>query len=242
MMRNFDRAKYRASHHESHATGRLGWLRAGVLGANDGLLSTASLIVGVASASGTRDAVLVAGVAGMVAGALSMAAGEYVSVSSQADLERADLAREASELLADPGGERHELTAIYAARGVSAATADAVARELMAHDALDAHARDELGMSRENRARPIEAAIVSALAFAAGAALPLVTAILAPAAAIAPAVLVVAICLLGVLGAIGARTGGADRQGGAARDNPRRARDGGDDRAWTTAGGQPVML
>jgi VIT1/CCC1 family predicted Fe2+/Mn2+ transporter len=208
-MRGSDKGRLRHRHDEHHATGRLGWLRAAVLGANDGVLSTASLIVGVASAGGGRAGVLVAGGAGLVAGALSMAAGEYVSVSSQADLERADLAREAKELKANPAGERHELVGIYMKRGVSAPTADAVAGELMEHDALDAHARDELGLSEGNLARPMQAAIASAAAFATGAAVPLATAILVPAPAIAPAVLALSVIVLGVLGAIGARTGRA---------------------------------
>jgi len=208
-MRGSPRSKPGIRHNEHHATGRLGWLRAAVLGANDGLLSTASLIVGVASAAGGRAGVLVAGGAGLVAGALSMAAGEYVSVSSQADLEQADLAREAAELEANPVAERQELIGIYRKRGVSAPTAEAVAAELMDHDALDAHARDELGLSEGSLARPAQAAIASAAAFAAGAAVPLATAILVPAEAIAPAVLVLSVFVLGMLGAVGARTGGA---------------------------------
>jgi VIT1/CCC1 family predicted Fe2+/Mn2+ transporter len=180
-----------------------------VLGANDGILSTASLIVGIASASSSREAVLVAGAAGLVAGAFSMAAGEYVSVSSQADLEQADLKREEAELRANPAGEEQELTQIYMARGVSHETAAAVARELMAHDALDAHARDELGLSGMTAARPIQAAAASAASFAAGAALPLATAMLAPAAHLAPVVVITSIVTLALLGAIGARTGGA---------------------------------
>src|SRR6202021_631997 len=159
---------------ERHRSGRIGWLRAAVLGANDGILSTSSLVLGVAAAHATHGNVLVAGVAGLVAGAMSMAAGEYVSVHSQADTEKAELSREADELLADPGGERKELTSIYVARGLEPALAQEVARQLMAHDALGAHARDELGISKIMSARPIMAACASACSFSIGAALPLV--------------------------------------------------------------------
>src|SRR5512134_1334718 len=160
-------------HRERHRTERIGWLRAAVLGANDGVVSTASLIVGVAAAHATSHNILIAGVAGLVAGAMSMAAGEYVSVSSQADTERADLAREREELATDPVGEHAELAAIYVARGLDAALADQVAEQLMAHDALGAHARDELGISGTLSAQPIQAAFASAGSFAVGAAMPL---------------------------------------------------------------------
>jgi len=196
-------------HHEGHATDHIGWLRAAILGANDGILSTASLIVGVASASGDRSADLIAGAAGLVAGAFSMAAGEYVSVSSQADLERADLDREAQELRANPGGEARELAGIYMDRGVSQETATIVARELMAHDALGAHARDELGLSGATAARPVQAATASAASFAAGAAVPLAVAALSPIDLLAPVTLLASLALLGLLGAAGARIGGA---------------------------------
>lgn len=202
-------AAARHHHHEHHATDAIGWLRAAILGANDGLLSTASLIVGVASASADRGAILLAGGAGLIAGALSMAAGEYVSVSSQADLERADLAREAAELAANPHGEERELVEIYRARGVSRETAEAVSRELMAHDALHAHARDELGLTEANTARPVQAAIASAVSFATGAALPLLAASVTPAAHVPIVVLPLAIAMLALLGAVGARTGNA---------------------------------
>jgi VIT1/CCC1 family predicted Fe2+/Mn2+ transporter len=196
-------------HHERHATGHIGWLRAAVLGANDGIISTASLIVGVASASPDRSAILLAGGAGLIAGALSMAAGEYISVSSQADLERADLMREAGELRDNPHGEELELAGIYRRRGVSPETAQAVARELMAHDALDAHARDELGLSDATNARPVQAAGASAASFTVGAALPLLAAIAAPVPHVPLAVLLVSIVVLAALGAVGARTGNA---------------------------------
>jgi VIT1/CCC1 family predicted Fe2+/Mn2+ transporter len=196
-------------HHEHHATDHIGWLRAAVLGANDGIISTASLIVGVASAGPGRSAILLAGGAGLIAGALSMAAGEYISVSSQADLEQADLAREAIELHANPHGEELELAGIYKKRGVSSETAHAVARELMAHDALDAHARDELGLSDATTARPVQAAVASAACFSAGAALPLLTAIVAPTGWVPHIVLLSSIMVLAVLGAVSARTGGA---------------------------------
>jgi len=169
-----------AQHSERHLTGNVGWLRASVLGANDGLLSTASLVLGVAAAQGTRSAILVAGVAGLVAGAMSMAAGEYVSVHSQADAEQADLDRERQELRVNDKGERRELAAIYVGRGLDPALADVVAAQLMAHDALGAHVRDELGISEKFMARPIEAAFASAAAFAAGAAIPLTVATIAP--------------------------------------------------------------
>lgn len=198
-----------ARHLERHLIARVGWLRAAVLGANDGIVSTASLIVGVAAAAQGRQEILVAGVAGLVAGAMSMAAGEYVSVSSQADTEQADLARERGELESQPEFELDELSAIYAARGVEPGLARQVARQLMAKDALGAHARDELGISEITTARPVQAALTSALTFAGGAALPLVVAILTPQPAIAPAVSGASLVFLGVLGALGAQTGGA---------------------------------
>jgi VIT1/CCC1 family predicted Fe2+/Mn2+ transporter len=181
-----------------------------VLGANDGIVSTGSLIVGVAAANATRADVLVAGVAAMVAGAMSMAAGEYVSVSSQADTEKADLARENAELRDQPVFEREELAAIYVARGVEPALARQVADQMMAKDALAAHARDELGISEITTARPIQAAVASALTFSAGAALPLTVALVAPAGTTVPAVSAAAVFFLALLGVVGARAGGAD--------------------------------
>lgn len=204
-------------HPEQHRTARIGWLRATVLGANDGIVSTASLVIGVAAAHATRSEVLVAGVAGLTAGALSMAAGEYVSVSSQADTEHADLERERRELARDPEAEGRELAGIYVRRGVEPALAQTVAHQLMAHDALGAHARDELGISEDLAARPLQAALASAAAFAAGAALPILTVTLAPRNRVS---LLVAgtslICLVG-LGTLAARTGGASPLVGAAR-------------------------
>ncbi len=199
----------RTRHHERHALDQIGWLRAAVLGANDGILSTASLIVGVASASHGAQPVMIAGAAGLVAGALSMAAGEYVSVSSQADLEKSELRREARELHLDPEGELAELTHIYIGRGLDPALAAAVAMKLTAHDALEAHARDELGLSDVNAARPIQAALASAASFASGAAVPLAIAALVPFHRAALAVVLVSIAMLAILGALGARTGGA---------------------------------
>lgn len=196
-------------HLERHMVQRIGWLRAAVLGANDGIVSTASLVVGVAAASQGRSEILLAGVAGLVAGAFSMAAGEYVSVSSQADTEAADLARERGELATQPAVEREELASIYVARGVDLGLARQVADQLMAKDAIGAHARDELGISEITTARPIQAAIASALTFAAGAALPLLAALLAPTALIVPVVSAAAILFLAILGAVGARAGGA---------------------------------
>ena len=198
-----------ATHRERHLIERIGWLRAAVLGANDGIVSTASLIVGVAAAAQGRGEILVVGVAGLVAGAMSMAAGEYVSVSSQADTERADLAREKAELETQPDSELDELAGIYAARGVEPALARTVAAQLMARDALGAHARDELGISEMTTARPIQAALTSALTFAGGAALPLVAAVVAPSAVIVPAVSVASLLFLALLGGIGAQAGGA---------------------------------
>lgn len=196
-------------HHETHAISHVGWLRAAVLGANDGILSTASLIVGVASASSEPRAMLIAGSAGLVAGALSMAAGEYVSVSSQADLEQADLRREARELHEDPAGEHRELTGIYVKRGLEPQLADEVAAQLMDHDALGAHARDELGLSKATSARPVQAAIASATSFAVGGAIPLTVAALAPFRHVAVGVVLVSLAMLAILGGLGARTGRA---------------------------------
>jgi VIT1/CCC1 family predicted Fe2+/Mn2+ transporter len=197
------------THSENHAVSRIGWLRAAVLGANDGIVSTASLIVGVAAASTDRPAILVAGVAGLVAGAMSMAAGEYVSVSSQLDTEQADIARETRELAEDPEAERREIADIYQKRGLDPALALQVADQLTAHDALGAHARDELGISEFTTARPIQAALTSAATFSIGAALPLATAVLVPQAWIIPSVSVGALAFLAVLGALGAQAGGA---------------------------------
>src|ERR1035437_6516044 len=202
---------------EQHRTGRIGWLRAAVLGANDGILSTSSLVLGVAAAHATHRSVLVAGVAGLVAGAMSMAAGEYVSVHSQADTERADLALERAELKADDKGEHKELMAIYVARGLKPALAKQVANELMGHDAIGAHARDELGMSYNFRARPIQAALASAGSFAVGAALPLLVTALAPPAGFIPLVSGTSLLFLALLGGLGARAGGAGVTIGAIR-------------------------
>jgi vacuolar iron transporter family protein len=196
-------------HREVHLIQRIGWLRAAVLGANDGIISTASLVVGVAAASATSADVLVAGVAGLVAGAMSMAAGEYVSVSSQADTESADLARERRELADSPEAELLELTQIYVARGVEPALARQVAEQMTAKDAFAAHSRDELGLSDHVVARPIQAAVTSALTFTVGAAVPLFIALLAPAASIATYVSLGSLLCLASLGAIGARIGGA---------------------------------
>lgn len=199
-------------HPERHLVARIGWLRAAVLGANDGLVSTASLVVGVAAAEASRSGVLIAGVAGLVAGAMSMAAGEYVSVSSQSDTEKADLARETAELAADPEAEVVELAAIYTARGVEPALSRQVAEQLMARDALGAHARDELGISDVSTARPVQAALTSALTFAAGAAPPLIVALLAPLNGLMIWVSAVALAGLMGLGALGAIAGGANVQ------------------------------
>jgi VIT1/CCC1 family predicted Fe2+/Mn2+ transporter len=205
------------AHGEHHRTSRIGWLRAAVLGANDGIVSTASLVIGVAAAQATRSDVLVAGVAGLAAGALSMAAGEYVSVSSQADTERADLDRERRELVQEPEAEVRELAGIYAKRGVEPALASTVARQLMAHDALAAHARDELGISETVAARPLQAALASAAAFAAGAVLPILTITLAPERLMAIFVAVTSLICLAGLGVLAARTGGASAAVGATR-------------------------
>jgi VIT1/CCC1 family predicted Fe2+/Mn2+ transporter len=206
-----------ASNQERHRTGRIGWIRAAVLGANDGILSTSSLVLGVAAAHATHSNVLVAGVAGLVAGAMSMAAGEYVSVHSQADTEQAELKLERAELKADYKGERKELTAIYVARGLDPALAKQVSEQLMAHDALGAHARDELGISETFRARPIQAALASAASFAVGAALPILVTALAPAAGLIPLVSGTSLVFLALLGALAARVGGAGVAMGAIR-------------------------
>lgn len=197
-------------HTENHLVSRVGWLRAAVLGANDGIVSTASLIVGVAAADAAASNVLVAGVAGLVAGAMSMAAGEYVSVSSQSDTEQADLAREKGELATQPDFERQELADIYVKRGVEPKLALQVADQLMAKDALGAHARDELGISEVTTARPIQAALTSAAAFSVGAAMPLAMVLASPAAWLAATVSVASLLFLAVLGAIGAKAGGAN--------------------------------
>jgi VIT1/CCC1 family predicted Fe2+/Mn2+ transporter len=202
---------------ERHGLNRSGWLRAAVLGANDGIVSTASLVIGVAAAGAGRGAVLTAGLAGLVAGAMSMAAGEYVSVSSQADTERSDLARERRELEEDPEAEHRELAAIYVGRGLDPQLAAEVARQLAAKDALAAHARDELGISEILRARPVQAAISSAAAFAAGAALPLATAILTPPAHAMPVVAGLSLVFLAALGALAARAGHANMAKGTLR-------------------------
>ncbi len=205
------------AHGERHRGERIGWLRAAVLGANDGLISTSSLVVGVAAADASRGPVLLAAVAGLAAGALSMAAGEYVSVSSQADTEKADLARERWELENVPQSEREELTEIYVERGLTRDLAGQVADQLMAHDALGAHARDELGLSALTRARPGQAALASAASFAVGAALPATLAAVAPMAALEPSVAAATLALLLVLGGIAARLGGAPVPRGALR-------------------------
>lgn len=196
-------------HKERHFTSRIGWLRAAVLGANDGLVSTASLIIGVVAASTGRTEILVAGIAGLVAGAMSMAAGEYVSVSSQADTERADLAKEASELAADPQGELEELAGIYRQRGLDEEMAMDVAIQLTAKNALQAHARDELNITSVTSAQPVAAAFASATSFSAGAVLPLLAVAMTPASSLILTVSILTIALLGILGAIGARLGGA---------------------------------
>jgi len=203
-------------HSERHRTERIGWLRAAVLGANDGIVSTASLVVGVAASGSSAGAILVAGIAGLVAGALSMAAGEYVSVSSQADTERADLARERSELQQQPAAEEDELAAIYVQRGLETALARTVAQQLMAHDALGAHARDELGFSEMASARPLQAALASAATFSVGAALPILAVVAAPSSAILVVSGVSLVCLV-ALGGLAARAGGAPAWVGAAR-------------------------
>ena len=205
------------AHRERHRSERIGWLRAAVLGANDGIVSTASLVVGVAASAATRQDVLVAGVAGLVAGALSMAAGEYVSVSSQADTEKADLKREGDELAAEPQAEEDELAGIYVLRGLEPDLARTVARQLMAKGALAAHARDELGLTAELAARPLQAALASAATFALGAGVPVVTILVAPATALVLVVSLVSLLCLVILGAAAARIGGAPVLVGAAR-------------------------
>jgi len=202
---------------EQHRSRRIGWLRASVLGANDGIVSTASLIVGVAAAEATRHEILVAGVAGLVAGALSMAAGEYVSVSSQADTEQADLNLERTELATQPQAEEDELTGIYVGRGLEPQLARTVARQLMAKDALTAHARDELGLTDELAARPLQAALASAATFAVGAGVPVLTIVLAPLHTLTAVVSIVSLLCLIALGALAARVGGAPAVVGAAR-------------------------
>ncbi|MGV8935597.1 MAG: VIT1/CCC1 transporter family protein [Allorhizobium sp.] len=197
-------------HTENHLVSRIGWLRAAVLGANDGIVSTASLIVGVASASSGSSEVLLAGVAGLVAGAMSMAAGEYVSVSSQSDTENADLAREREELRIQPAAEREELAQIYVKRGVELELARQVADQLMAKDALAAHAHDELGISEMTTARPIQAALTSAATFSVGAAMPLAMVLVSPASMLVYTVSIASLLFLALLGAIGAKAGGAD--------------------------------
>jgi VIT1/CCC1 family predicted Fe2+/Mn2+ transporter len=204
-------------HGEAHRTGSIGWLRAAVLGANDGLISTGSLVVGVAAAEPAPGAVFIAALAGLVAGALSMAAGEFVSVSSQSDTERADMAREREELATMPEAEHAELTGIYVARGLSPELASQVARQLAAHDALGAHARDELGIHAATRARPLQAALASAAAFAVGATPPALLAALWPPASLTPVVMGSSLVLLAVLGATAARLGGAPMGRGAFR-------------------------
>ena len=197
-------------HPENHLVSRIGWLRAAVLGANDGIVSTASLIVGVAAAAAKPSDVLIAGVAGLVAGAMSMAAGEYVSVSSQADTEHADLARERNELSADSASEHEELADIYVRRGVEPDLARQVAKQLMAKDALAAHAHDELGISEITAARPVQAALTSAATFSVGAAMPLLAVLVSPNRLLVPIVSAASLLFLALLGAIGARAGGAN--------------------------------
>lgn len=196
-------------HRERHRTQHIGWLRAAVLGANDGIVSTASLLVGVAASNATHTAILVAGVAGLVAGAMSMAAGEYVSVSSQSDTEQADIGRERTELAANASNERKELAAIYVKRGLDPTLANQVAEQLTAKDALAAHARDELGISETISARPVQAALTSAVTFAVGAALPLIVAVVAPATSLVLLVAGASLLFLALLGALAAHTGGA---------------------------------
>jgi vacuolar iron transporter family protein len=204
-------------HFERHRTTHIGWLRASVLGANDGLISTASLVIGVAASGVPRSAVLISGVAGLVAGTMAMAAGEYVSVSSQADTEGADVARERRELASDEVTERAELTAIYVERGLTPSLAAQVAEQLMAKDAMAAHARDELGLSDATAARPLQAALASAVSFAIGALLPVVVSAVVPQALLAVLVTTSTLVLLGVLGAVAARVGGAAMWRGALR-------------------------
>ena len=204
-------------HREQHRTDRVGWLRAAVLGANDGIVSTSSLVLGVAAAEASHANVLVAGVAGLVAGAMSMAAGEYVSVHSQADTEKAEIERERAELKDDPKGERQELAAIYTSRGLDPSLARQVADQLTAHDALGAHARDELGITEALRARPVQAALASAASFAAGAILPLAVTALSPPEVLIPVVAGTSLAFLALLGGVAARAGGASVLKGAIR-------------------------
>ncbi len=204
-------------HHEIHRTDRIGWLRAAVLGANDGIVSTASLIVGIAAANMEQSSIVLAGVAALVGGAMSMGAGEYISVSSQADTEAADLAVEREELERHPQHELKELAGIYVKRGLDTELAMQVAEQLTAHDALGAHARDELGITHELRARPLLAALTSAAAFSVGAALPLLSAVIAPTGQLVPAIMLSSLVFLAALGAIAARTGGAPMFRGALR-------------------------
>jgi vacuolar iron transporter family protein len=211
------RARVAQQNNELHRTGRIGWLRAAVLGANDGILSTASLVLGVAAAHATRSNVMVAGVAGLVAGAMSMAAGEFVSVHSQSDTERAELELERAELKADDKGEHQELAAIYVARGVDPSLAKLVAQQLMVRDALGAHARDELGISRTLSACPIQAALASAGSFAVGAAMPLLVTVIAPEAGLISLVSGTSLVFLALLGGVAARAGGARVTVGAIR-------------------------
>ncbi|HEX7979115.1 MAG TPA: VIT family protein [Gemmatimonadaceae bacterium] len=207
----------RSIHRERHFTQRIGWLRAAVLGANDGIVSTAALVVGVAAAQATRSSILVAGLAGLVAGAMSMAAGEYVSVSSQADTEKADLVRERQELAESPEAELDELRGIYEKRGLDPDLARRVAEQLTAHDVLAAHMRDELGITEAQAARPIQAALASAATFSVGAALPLIIAVVAPTRLIIALVSAGSLACLAVLGALAAHAGGASRWRGAIR-------------------------
>jgi VIT1/CCC1 family predicted Fe2+/Mn2+ transporter len=209
-------ARY-SRHRELHRSDRIGWLRASVLGANDGLISTASLVVGVAAAGAAPRSIIVSAVAGLLAGAMSMAAGEYVSVSSQSDTERADLERERGELATDEHGERAELAGIYVGRGLDPELAARVAGQLMAHDALGAHARDELGIHDLTAARPLQAALASAASFAVGAALPVLTVALVPRTALVPVMVAMALVLLAALGGLAARVGGASIVIGAGR-------------------------
>lgn len=204
-------------HRERHRSDRIGWLRAAVLGANDGIVSTASLVVGIAAAAADRSEILLAGIAGLVAGALSMAAGEYVSVSSQSDTEKADLALERRELATEPVAEENELAGIYVGRGLDPELARSVAKQLTAHDALGAHARDELGISEFTTARPMQAALASAATFAVGAALPIVAAMLSPTRSIGPIVSGTSLVCLAVLGALAGRAGGASPLAGSVR-------------------------
>jgi VIT1/CCC1 family predicted Fe2+/Mn2+ transporter len=201
--------KFMHRHTESHRNDRIGWLRAAVLGANDGIVSTASLLIGVAAANASHATLLVTGMAGLMAGAMSMAAGEYISVHSQADTEQADLSRERAELASDPKAEHLELANIYMHRGVSAELAHQVADQLMAHDALGSHARDELGISDTLSAKPLQAALASAASFVVGAALPLAVTFVAPEHSVAPWISGMSLVFLGTLGAIAARAGGA---------------------------------